>query len=371
MDSFSRFSKLAFRVDAEVAHRAAIAALRVGQSTERMLARQRRRWGEQVPDLPVEIFGHKLKNPVGLAAGCDKDALAIRSFAAMGFGFIEAGTVTPMPQRGNPGKRVFRIVEDQAVINRLGFNSRGLKSFQRRMKQLHNSPKSFMLGINIGKNTTTDLEHASGDYEVGLEGVYDFADYVALNISSPNSPGLRDLQSENYLDELLAKVIARRDELADRRHGKVVPVAIKLSPDLTYREIGHIADIVKHRKIDAIIATNTTKRRSGNTGHHPNYQQTGGMSGPPLAGLSTEVIRSIARATDHAIPIIGAGGIASARDAWDKLVAGATAVQLYTSLIYKGPAVIREIVSGLASFGEQYSQNNFEEALSAARLHRR
>ena len=362
---------MAMCVGAETGHRAALAALRLGQSSSLALRWQNQQWRDRIPDLPVRIFGRTVRNPVGLAAGFDKDAVAIQSLIAMGFGFIEAGTVTPQPQPGNSGKRIFRIVQNQAIVNSLGFNSRGLRAFRQRLERLGRTPGNFLLGINIGKNTSTPLERAISDYEACLEGVYDLADYVALNISSPNSPGLRDLQSEDYMDDLISAILKKRELLCDRTNGKLVPIAVKLSPDLTFRDVANIAEVLTRHKIDAIIATNTTTSRPNNVSDHPNYQRKGGLSGKPLFGLSTQAVRTIAQATGHSIPIIGVGGISSADDAWEKMLAGATLVQIYSAFVYKGPAVVREIVSGLAARAGEYHARDFEKAQISARRRRR
>ena len=355
-----------------LSHHCALAALRLGQSNNYTLNLQKKLWHSPVPSLPIKIFGRELKHPVGLAAGYDKDAVALKSLAAMGFSFIEAGTVTPKPQAGNPDKKILRIVKDQALVNSLGFNSKGLIKFRKQLQQLDGDSRSFMLGVNIGKNTTTPLEKAVNDYEIGLEGVYDFADYVVLNLSSPNSPGLRELQTENHLCKLLSAMLSKRSELVERTGGRFVPISIKLSPDLNIGQVREIADILKQYKVDAIIATNTTlERPKYSTRPHPNYKLKGGLSGKPLCRLSTEVIRSLANATNHSIPIIGVGGISTAEDAWEKMRAGATLVQIYTSLIYSGPKVISEIVSGLKKYGAEYSPDSFAEAQALARKSRR
>ncbi len=371
LDADSLFREAAQRVSAETGHSAALAALRLTQANALSMRWQKRAWESKVPNLAVEIFGRTIRNPVGLAAGFDKNAVAIRSLIAMGFGFVEAGTVTPKPQPGNPKKRVFRIADDQAIVNRLGFNSRGLKYIRRRLARLGERPDDFMLGINIGKNTSTSVENAVSDYEVALEGVYELADYVALNLSSPNSPGLRELQSEDYLDDLIGAVLEKREQLRSRAGGKQTPIAIKLSPDLTFRDIEHIADVARRRKIDAIIATNTTTSRPAQASSHANYRQQGGLSGKPLSGLSTQVIKTIAEATDSSIPIIGVGGISSAEDAWEKMLAGATLVQIYTALAYQGPDIVRQIVSGLADCAAPMQASSFADAQKIARRSRK
>lgn len=355
-------------MSAESAHRAALAALRINQSSKPLLDANRRNWADKVPDLPVEIFGRKLRNPIGLAAGFDKDAQAIDAIAAMGFGLVEVGTVTPEPQPGNSGKRIFRIADDRAIINRLGFNSRGLEAFRNQLRKRRKPSDSVMLGVNIGKNADTDLDQAIEDYETCMRGVYEFADYIAINISSPNTPELRHLQFGTRLSDLLSAIMARRDKLAASAGHRKVPVAVKLSPDLRFNEIKAIAEVLMERKVDAVIATNTTVTRpQGDANTHLNYEKSGGLSGPPLSQLSTQVLYALAKATELTIPIIGVGGVSTAQDAWEKMVAGASAVQLYSSLAYGGPIVVRDIVEGLLARVAQYPADSLEGALAIAR----
>jgi dihydroorotate dehydrogenase len=296
-----------------------------------------------VPSIPCEIAGLNLPNPVGLAAGLDKDAKAFPALAAMGFGWVELGTVTPRPQPGNSGKRLFRVETDAALVNRMGFNNAGLRTFTDNIQRLRRHSNS-VTGINIGKNADTPIPRAVDDYITALDAVYTLADYVAVNISSPNTASLRDLQNSNYLDDLLAQLVSRRDELAGR-HNKSVPLFLKIAPDLKNGEIAMLAKTVREHRLDAVIATNTTISRPD--GPHPAYAEKGGLSGRPLKQSSTATIGQLFSHLQGEIPIIGVGGIEDARDVVEKLRAGARIVQIYTSLIYQGPAVIRGILLGL------------------------
>jgi len=299
-------------------------------------------WGRRVPQLPIELMGLRFDNPVGLAAGFDKDACALPALSELGFGAIELGTVTPLPQEGNPKPRIFRIPSHSAIINRLGFNSVGISRFLQNLKR-HKSKT--ILGINIGKNAQTPASRAAEDYCSGLHSVYDVADYVTINISSPNTAGLRELQGIEHLDDLLKTLKRDQTHLADK-HGRYVPLAVKIAPDLDATEIAMMAACLIRNAIDCVIATNTTVQRPDLAGALE-AKIEGGLSGPPLRSLSTGVIKAFYDIFQGEIPIIGVGGVDSAEAAWEKLEAGAEMVQLYTSLIYQGPAVIEKIVSGL------------------------
>lgn len=353
------------RLDAETAHDHTLRLLNVISRCRVLRALERGVVGSRVPDLPVSVFGKSFRNPVGLAAGFDKDAVAFKALSGIGFGFVELGTVTPEPQPGNPRNRLFRVPGDLAIINRLGFNSAGLEVFRRNLKRIRADSNAALVGINIGKNTATSNELAVQDYVRCLEDIYEYADYVAINVSSPNSPGLRDLQDTANLDRLLDAIMQKRDDLATIA-GQVVPIALKISPDLDKGSIESIADIVQEKNISAVIATNTTVTRPGSHAH-PVYSESGGLSGKPLADLSTQVIRTFAEACDHQIPIIGAGGVFSAEDAWNKLMAGACLIQIYSSLIYRGPSVVRKIVKGIKQRANQFDDNDFNAALKLAR----
>lgn len=353
------------RIDPERGHDLVLRGLGRLQAHDRLLKSTWRSWGKRTPQLPIEVFGRTFVNPVGLAAGFDKDAAVIPAIEAMGFGFIEVGTVTPASQTGNPKKRIFRVAEDLAIVNSLGFNSCGIEHFQKQLVQHVPRLRSALLGINIGKNTNTPRERAINDYLYCMTRVYRHADYISLNISSPNSPGLRDLQSGGALDELLDAIMDSRQHLSEIHNGRWVPIAIKISPDLDASEINSIADNAMRHKVDAIIATNTTTTRPHSA--HRHYAKPGGMSGKPLQALSTEIIKSVFDATAGSIPIIGVGGISTAADAWEKMCAGATLVQVYSALVFNGPAVIRELVTGLAGYASYYGNGDLVEALINSR----
>ena len=282
--------------------------------------------------LETEVFGLKFKNPVGLAAGFDKDAVLYKELSYFGFGFIEIGTLTPKGQEGNPKKRVFRLKEDNAIINRMGFNNGGVQEAVERLKK----NKGVLIGGNIGKNKVTPNENAGDDYLICFDALYDYVDYFVVNVSSPNTPNLRDLQEKEPLTLLLQSL--QKENLAKP---KPKPILLKIAPDLTDTQLLDIIDIVKDTKIAGVIATNTTLSREGLQSE--NRSETGGMSGKPLAKRSTEVIRFLSEKSNKAFPIIGVGGIHSPEDAIEKLEAGASLIQLYTGFIYEGPALIKAI----------------------------
>ncbi|OUR88017.1 dihydroorotate dehydrogenase (quinone) [Gammaproteobacteria bacterium 42_54_T18] len=292
---------------------------------------------------PVEVMGLSFANSVGLAAGLDKDGDHIDGLAALGFGFIEIGTVTPRPQSGNPSPRLFRIPEKQAIINRMGFNNKGIDHLVRQVKK---SKYNGVLGINIGKNFDTPVEDALDDYLICLRKAYPLASYIVINISSPNTPGLRKLQYGESLDHLLSNLKNEQQKL-EAKHGKKVPLAVKIAPDLEINEIEMIAKQLITNNIDAVIATNTTLDRDG-VSHLSHGNEQGGLSGAPVKAKSTAVIRELAKHLDGTLPIIGVGGITTANDAQEKIDAGASLVQIYTGFIYEGPDLIRESAKRLA-----------------------
>ena len=292
---------------------------------------------------PVDVMGLKFDNPVGLAAGLDKNGEYIDALAAMGFGFIEVGTVTPRAQPGNPKPRMFRLTDREALINRLGFNNQGLDAFIANVKR---ASYRGVLGLNIGKNADTPIEKAVDDYVTCLTGVYPHASYVTVNISSPNTKGLRDLQAAEQLEKLLSTLKSEQKRLA-KKHGKHVPLALKIAPDLDLKSIRDIANLTIENNFEAIIATNTTTARDAVRGHAL-AGETGGLSGKPLFSPSTEVLRELAKTIKGNIPIIGVGGIMTGSDAKAKMNAGASLVQIYTGFIYKGPDLIREAVRAIA-----------------------
>lgn len=282
--------------------------------------------------LEREVFGLKFKNPVGLAAGFDKDAKLYRELSGFGFGFIEIGTLTPVGQQGNPKKRLFRLKEDSAIINRMGFNNGGVKEAVERLKK----NKGVLIGGNIGKNKITPNEEATGDYLMCFEALFDHVDYFVVNVSSPNTPNLRELQDKKPLTELLQ---ALQEKNTAKAHPK--PILLKIAPDLTNEQLLDIIDIVHDTQIAGVIATNTTISREGLTS--ANQSEAGGLSGKPLTKRATEVIRFLSEKSNKAFPIIGVGGIHTAKDALEKLEAGASLVQLYTGFIYEGPKLVRDI----------------------------
>ncbi|MGH8724323.1 MAG: quinone-dependent dihydroorotate dehydrogenase [Burkholderiales bacterium] len=293
-----------------------------------------------VPARPVKALGLEFPNPVGLAAGLDKDAAHIDALARMGFGFLEVGTVTPRPQAGNPRPRLFRIEKKQALINRFGFNNVGVDAF---MANVRRARWKGILGINIGRNADTPPERAVDDYETCLEKVYAAASYVTINVSSPNTAGLRSLQERDSLDQLLRRLTAASQRLSGQ-HGKRVPLVLKISPDAELPQVASIAESVRRHRIDGVIATNTSVSREG-VGQLPHAGEAGGLSGAPILERSTRMLSLLNAALKGEATLIGSGGILSAGDAAGKFAAGAALVQLYTGLIYRGPGLVSECVS--------------------------
>jgi dihydroorotate dehydrogenase len=295
---------------------------------------------------PREVMGMTFPNPVGLAAGLDKDGAYIDGLASLGFGFIEVGTVTPRAQPGNPRPRMFRLPQANAIINRMGFNNGGVDAFIKNVQaSKFYQNKEGILGLNIGKNADTPIERAADDYVTCLEKVYPYASYVTVNISSPNTKNLRQLQGGTELDTLLARLKDEQSRLTDK-HGRYVPIALKIAPDVDSEQIKTIADALVRHRMDAVIATNTTITRDA-VKNMPHAEETGGLSGAPVFELSNTVIRELKKQLGNALPIIGVGGILSGKDARAKMEAGASLVQLYTGLIYQGPALIRECATAL------------------------
>jgi dihydroorotate dehydrogenase len=332
------FRPLLFAADPELAHDIVLRGLDVATATG--IAQF------AAPALPVsavDVMGLTFPNRVGLAAGLDKNAAHLAGLATLGFGFLEAGTVTPRPQPGNPRPRMFRIRSAQAIVYRLGFNNEGVARF---VANVGRSTYRGILGINIGKNFDTPLENAAEDYVLALHAVYRHASYVTINVSSPNTKGLRDLQAEDALAALLARVAAERDALADR-HGHRVPLAVKIAPDLDDADVRAIARLLVQHRIDAVIATNTTLSRDGVAGLR-HAAEAGGLSGAPLRERALTTLRTLVGALDGALPIIAVGGIMSGEEARERIAAGAALVQLYTGLIYRGPALVSECVRALA-----------------------
>lgn len=329
--------KVLFQFDPEKIHHVTIKSLKLMGGVPLSLLYKNR-----VPSKPVEMMGITFPNPVGLAAGLDKNGECINAFEGMGFGFVEIGTVTPRPQAGNELPRLFRLEQANGIINRMGFNNKGVDYL---VDQVRKANSKAIVGINIGKNKDTPEEQAKDDYIICMRKVYDHASYITINISSPNTPGLRSLQYGDALNELLAAIKAEQTLLSEK-FGKYVPVVVKIAPDLTGEEIGSIATCLIENNIDGVIATNTTLARD-KVAHLEHGNEAGGLSGKPLTDKSTEVVKLLSKALDGQLPIIGVGGIQSADDAKEKLAAGATLVQLYSGFIYEGPDLIRNIVKAL------------------------
>lgn len=335
-----------FRMDPEAAHDFTIDLLARTQNTPLACA-----YGQTRVDDPVTVAGLRFPNRVGMAAGLDKNARCIDGLGAMGFGFVEVGTVTPLPQPGNPRPRMFRLPAANALINRMGFNNEGLETFLANVQRarFRRDGMPLLLGLNIGKNAATPIERATDDYLIGLAGVYPHADYVTVNISSPNTKNLRALQSDEALDALLGAIAGKREALA-QEHGKRVPVFVKIAPDLDEAQIQVIAATLQRHGMDGVIATNTTLSREAVQGL-PHAEETGGLSGTPVLEASNRVIRQLRAALGRDFPIIGVGGILSAQDAVSKIDAGADLVQIYTGLIYQGPSLVQAAALAIKNRG--------------------
>ncbi len=334
-----------FSLDAEQAHDLTLDGLARTQNTPLACAYAARRVEDS-----ITLAGLKFPNKVGLGAGLDKNARCIDALAAMGFGFIEVGTVTPKPQPGNAKPRIFRLPQAHALINRLGFNNEGLDAFvanvqRARFRKTAGGAAPMLLGLNIGKNAATPIERAIDDYLLCLEGVYPYADFVTINVSSPNTANLRTLQSDEALDNLLGSIAQRREALASAQ-GKRVPLFVKIAPDLDETQVAVIAAVLKRHGMDGVIATNTTLARDAVAGL-PHGKESGGLSGAPVREASNRVVAQLRAALGKGFPIIGVGGILSAADAEAKIEAGADVVQIYTGLIYRGPALVPEVAKAL------------------------
>jgi dihydroorotate dehydrogenase len=332
--SYPVLRPLLFSLDAETAHHVTLAGLRLA---ERMGIIS----GAPPEVNPVTLWGLKFPNRVGLAAGLDKAGDAVDGFGALGFGFVEVGTLTPRPQPGNPLPRLFRVISKEAIVNRMGFNNPGIEAG---MKNVAGRKYKGVLGVNIGKNFDTPNERATDDYLLGLRGAYAQADYVTVNLSSPNTKGLRDLQEEASCRALIRALHEEQRTLA-QTHQKHVPILIKIAPDLEPQHLQALAKLFIEEKLEGVIATNTTLSRTYVEGL-PNGDERGGLSGAPLTERATALIAELARALDGALPIIGVGGIMSGKDALDKMQAGATLVQIYSGLVYHGPALVQECIEG-------------------------
>ena len=327
-----------FGLDAEHAHGLGLKAMELAYrtGTSPLLARK-------VEPLPTKAFGLTFPNPVGLAAGLDKNGAHIDALLALGFGFIEIGTITPRAQPGNPKPRMFRLPQHKAVINRLGFNNEGVDALVANVERARR--KTGLLGINIGRNKDTSNDRAASDYLYCLERVYPFADYITVNISSPNTAGLRELQEEQALRQLIGALRESQEELG-AQHGKRVPMLVKIAPDLSDEDIDAVARVLRDLSVDGVIATNTTVSRISVQDHRLAHE-TGGLSGAPLMNQSTMVLRKLRTRLPDSIPVIGVGGILSGADAVAKMSAGATLVQCYTGLVYRGPELVHECVEAI------------------------
>lgn len=352
---------LLFSFDPEAVHHFSFKSIKLLSKLPGFISLSRKRYKQNHPALKRELFGLTFENPVGMAAGFDKDAKAFKEFSNLGFGFIEIGTLTPKPQDGNPKQRLFRLKKDQAIVNRMGFNNGGVDDAVKRLKK--NSPRissasmltnnarpealegrtskkdrHVLIGGNIGKNKVTPNDEAVNDYIICFEKLFDHVDYFTVNVSSPNTPGLRELQDRKPLTHILQTLQDLNNKKPSRK-----PILLKIAPDLTDDQLLDIIGIVEDTKIDGVIASNTTISREGLQSNESLVQQAGGLSGAPLTNRATEVISFLHEKSNGAFPIIGVGGIMTAQDAIDKLNAGASLVQLYTGFVYEGPALIRDI----------------------------
>lgn len=351
-----------FRLPAESAHEFALKSLSIALSTQ---AARRLAAGRFQPDTSAALqrFGLEFSNPIGLAAGFDKNGTAAQALASFGFGFIEVGSVTAVAQPGNPRPRLFRLPLDRALINRAGFNNCGAAQVA---KNIRRRRPECVLGVNIGKSRDVLIEEAIPDYLKSFDAVYDIADYIAINVSSPNTPNLRELQRPEMLAELLQSLQQRNDELAERQaHPKSKPLLLKIAPDLAETEIESIVSVAKNFKIAGLIATNTTVSRDGLQTSRAEVDRfgAGGLSGAPLRQRANEVIALIYRLTSGQLPIIGVGGVFTAADAWEKFCAGASLIQMYTGFIYEGPGVARRINEGLAEILKREGFGSLEDAI--------
>lgn len=351
-----------FRMDPESAHHLIINGLSgVGAfpGGKQMLKAV---WGVgYAPQMAQKLWGIDFTNPVGLAAGLDKNAKAVKGFSQLGFGFMEVGTITPKPQPGNEQPRLFRLPADHALINRMGFNNVGVEEMARNLQKT--GKRDIPVAINIGKNKTTPNEHAEDDYRACIRALYPYGDFFVVNISSPNTPDLRNLQHGNDLCRLLDAVTDEMQMQQEKHRHPGKPVLVKIAPDLSDDELELTVKTIRDSGVSGIIATNTTLSRAGT--NHPNRLESGGLSGRPLTERSTEVVRRVYRLTEGQLPIIGSGGIFSAQDAYDKIRAGASLVEVYTSLIYEGPALLSRLNTGLQALLKKDGFTHISQAIGA------
>jgi dihydroorotate dehydrogenase len=350
-----------FTQDAESVHNRTMGMLSWAGRNELLCDAMRSFLG--TPELPVELFGLRFPNPVGLAAGMDKNAEALPAWAAMGFGFTELGAATWHPQPGNPPPRVFRAIPEGAIVNRMGFNNLGAEAIAEKLAQWKKSGRwpKHPVGMNLGKSKITSLEKAPEDYANSFRVLRPLLDFFVVNVSSPNTPNLRQLQDKAALDSIFAAL----QEIQGGDAKGQSPILVKVAPDLTFEALDEILELVGPRRVAGIVATNTTINRPRS--EHPEceqiYSEAGGLSGRPLRARSTEMVRHLYRQTQGKLPIIGVGGIFSARDAWEKISAGASLIQLYTGLVYEGPAICRSIVNGLTEIIESRGVNSLSKAV--------
>lgn len=350
---------LFFKLDPERAHHLVIGGLDVAGKVPGGTGLLRGMYGVQEDAmLSTDLFGLHFHTPIGLAAGLDKNAEAVEGFSSIGFGFMEVGTVTPLAQPGNDKPRMFRLPPDEALINRMGFNNKGAEAMSERLQELKHRPVPVF--VNIGKNKVTPNEQASDDYIKCIRELYHQADLFVVNISSPNTPNLRKLQHGDELRTLLHAVVSEMNK-QNADHGKNKAILVKLAPDVTEAELEHMVDTIKESQVSGIIATNTTLSRELTT--HSNASETGGLSGRPLTQRSREVIRQIYRMTEGKLPIIGSGGVFTAEDAYRQICAGASLVEIYTSLIYRGPEINRELAAGLKQLLQRDGYKHISEAI--------
>ncbi|WP_281886097.1 quinone-dependent dihydroorotate dehydrogenase [Paenibacillus sp. YYML68] len=351
-----------FRMDPEKAHHLMIDLMYTLGNVPGGRQTLKAMWGVgSYPELETEVVGIRFPNPVGLAAGLDKNGKAVPGFSSIGFGFMEVGTITPQPQEGNPLPRLFRLPEDGALINRMGFNNVGVEGMKRNLRS--QGSRTIPLAINIGKNKSTPNEEAENDYRLCIQALYGYGDFFVVNISSPNTPDLRQLQHGDDLSRLLAAV---KDEIRVQHAqfgGKEKPVLVKIAPDLTPEETEYTVATIVRSGVSGIIVSNTTIGRDGLA--HPNRGEAGGLSGRPLTSKSTELIRSVYKLTEGNVPIIGSGGIFTAEDAYEKIRAGASLVEVYTALIYEGPPLLKQINQGLRKLLKKDGFKHISEAVGS------
>lgn len=353
-----------FRMDPEQAHHMTIGGLSATASIPGGLATLRGLYGvPRCPEMETELWGIVFPNPIGLAAGLDKNAKAVPGFSSIGFGFMEVGTVTPKPQAGNELPRLFRLPSDMALINRMGFNNVGVLQMAENLRGAEGK-RRIPLAINIGKNKTTPNEQAEEDYRACIRALYGFGDFFVVNISSPNTPDLRNLQHGDDLSRLLAAVMEEMGAQHKKHNGAAKPVLVKIAPDLKEEEIAYMIETIRKSGVSGVIVSNTTISREGLT--HPHRGEAGGLSGKPLTERSTRLIHRIYAATDGKLPIIGSGGIFSAQDAYEKIRAGASLVEVYTALIYEGPGLLRNINHGLRELLRRDGFTRISQAVGAA-----